>query len=124
MTGWSDGLSVHELQQKLLEDEELLGKVTEHKQALEEILKARRHTHATIDGLECAISLIVRIMVREEMASRLREADLRELSAVLGRVRQGPTAYREDHHSRQRPELSEMVDEFLAEWESPKGGKR
>lgn len=123
MPEWTDGLSVHELEQKLREDEDLLGQVTEHKQALEEILKARRHTHATIDGLECAISLIVRIMVREEMASRLREADLRELSDVLGRVRQGPTAYHEDHKSRRRPELSDMVDAFLAEWESPKGGK-
>lgn len=103
--------------------EQRIEELNRHKAELERILHARRHTHATLDGIECAISLIVRIMVREEMASRLREADLRELSDVLGRVRQGPTAYHEDHHSRRRPELSEMVDAFLSEWESPIGGK-
>lgn len=107
-----DGLTIEDLEQDLAAAKEHLATAAQHKDRLEEILKRRKHAHSTLDGIEEAIGLCVSILHDEELASALREQKYRRLREVLDKVRQSPTAYRDEVGRRTLPGLREWLEEF------------
>ena len=106
-----DGLTLDELEQQLRDAQEFASTAEDHKRRLEDILKRRRHAHATIDGIEEAIGLCVSILHDEELASLLRAEKFRRLREVLDKVRVSPTSYR-DEDRRTLPGLREWMDGY------------
>lgn len=54
-----------------------------------------RHTHATINGLEDGIAILIDILKETEISLKFIRGRADDLLAVLQQVRQGPGAYKE-----------------------------
>jgi len=109
--GLTTGWTTEDIERELRQAREQVRRAEEHKQDLESILKRKKHTHATRDGIEEAIALCVSILRDEELASLLREQKLWRLRDVLSKVHESPTAYK-DEECHTLPGLREWLDDF------------
>jgi len=107
-----EGLTIEELEREVAEAREHCETAERHKGQLEEILKRRRHAHATIDGIDEALGLCASMLMDEELAAELRQQKFRRLQEILGEVRESPTFYRDQADRRTLPNLRSWLAEF------------
>ena len=62
---------------------------------LEDEHKPKRHTHPTAKGIEDATAVLIDLVMREEMNAEFRHSRLEAARKILGKVREGPHAYKD-----------------------------
>lgn len=75
---------------------------------MESQLSKRRHTYPTADGLEDALAVTIDLLLREEAASKYRQARYDQAIEILGKVREGPLSYDSDRPN-SRPTLDDDI---------------
>lgn len=62
---------------------------------LEDEHLSKRHTHPTANGIEDATAVLIDLVMHEEMNAEFRHSRLEAARKILGRVREGPHAYKD-----------------------------